>query len=145
MILLDTNVVSELMRPVPAPAVQRWLDKQDAASLATTTITVAELGAGLALLPAGAKQQDLRARAASLISQGFGDRIFGFDLDAASAYGGLLAQRRRMGRAPSGFDMLIAAIAHARGMAVATRNVADFEGCGLLLINPWQDMPQAPA
>ena len=127
MILLDTHVVSELMRCAPAPAVQRWLDVQDAASLATTTITVAESGAGLALLPAGAKQQDLRARAASLLSQGFGDWIFGFDLDAASACGNLFAQRRRMGRPPSGFDLLIAAIAHTRGMAVATRNVAGFE------------------
>ena len=144
MILLDTNVMSELMRPAPAPAVQRWLDAQDPASLATTTVTVAELGAGLALLPAGAKQQDLRARAASLFMQGFGDRIFGFDLDAASAYGGLLAQRRRLGRPPSGFDLMIAAIAHTRGMAVATRNVTDFEGCGLSLINPWHDLPQAP-
>ena len=146
MILLDTNVVSELMRPAPAPAVLRWMDAQDPAALGTTTITVAELGAGIALLPAGARQQDFRARAAALLSQGFGERIFGFDLDAAAAYGDLLVQRRRIGRPPSGFDLLIAAIAHTRGMAVATRNVADFEGCNLPLINPWGPLPQqAPA
>lgn len=137
MILLDTNVLSELMRPAPDPAVLRWLDGQPPDGLATTTICVAELGAGLAVLPTGARQQDLRARAATLLSQGFGERIYGFDLNAAAAYGDLLAMRRRAGLSASGFDLLIAAIAYTRNMVVATRNIADFEGCGLRLLNPW--------
>ena len=145
MILLDTNVLSELMRPAPADAVLRWLDGQPPDGLATTTLCVAELGAGLAVLPAGARQQDLRARAATLLSQGFVGRIYGFDLDAAAAYGDLLAMRRRAGLSASGFDLLIAAIAHTRNLTVATRNIGDFEGCGLRLLNPWDDPTPAPA
>ena len=145
MILLDTKVLSELMRPAPDPAVLRWLDGQPSDGLATTTVCVAELGAGLAVLPAGARQQDLRARAAKLLSQGFVDRIYGFDLAAAAAYGDLLAMRRRAGLSASGFDLLIAAIAHTRNMAVATRNLGDFEGCGLSLVNPWDAPSPATA
>ena len=137
MILLDTNVISELMRPQPEAAVLQWVDAQATHDLATTTLTVAEIGAGLAVLPAGARQTDLRLRAARLLEQGFGDRIFGFDLAAAAAYGDLFALRRRSGRPASAVDLLIAAIAMARGMTVATRNVADFAGCGLLVRNPW--------
>lgn len=144
MILLDTNVVSELMRPLPNAVVLRWLDAQTPDELATTTLTVAEIGAGLAVMPAGARQTDLRGRAAQLLTQGFGDRVFGFDMAAAAVYSSLFALRRNIGRPASGFDLLIAAIAHARGMAVATRNVADFDGCGLRLINPW-DAVAGPA
>lgn len=145
MILLDTNVLSELMRPAPAKAVLRWLDGQPPDGLATTSLCVAELGAGLAVLPAGARQQDLRARAAALLSHGFGERIYGFDLDAASAFGDVLSMRRRAGLSASGFDLLIAAIAHTRNMAVATRNLSDFEGCGLRLLNPWDGPDPATA
>lgn len=145
MILLDTNVVSELMRTLPNAAVLQWVDAQAPEDLATTTLTVAEIGAGLAVMPAGARQTDLRSRAARLLAQGFGERIFGFDLAAAAVYSDLFALRRSIGRPPSAFDLLIAAIAHARGMAVATRNVSDFAGCGLQLINPWDAMGAAPA
>ena len=96
-------------------------------------------------MPAGARQQDLRARAAKLLSQGFVDRIYGFDLAAAAAYGDLLAMRRRAGLSASGFDLLIAAIAHTRNMAMATRNLGDFEGCGLSLVNPWDAPSPATA
>ncbi len=144
-ILLDTNVVYELMRPVPDPVVVQWVDAQAVDDLATTTLTVAEIGAGLAVMPAGARQTDLRSRAARLLEQGFGQRIFGFDLAAAAVYSDLFALRRNTGRPPNAFDLLIAAIAHARGMAVATRNVADFAGCGLQLINPWDALGVAPA
>ncbi len=137
MILLDTNVVSELMRPSPEPAVLKWINEQAPAHLVTSTLTVAEIGAGLAVLPDGARKEDLRSRAAALLSQGLGERILGFDLHAAATYGDLIAARRAMGRPMQGIDLLIAAIAHSRSIAVATRNVADFEGCGLALVNPW--------
>ena len=139
-ILLDTNVVSELMRPVPNGAVLQWLDAQPPQDLATSTVTVAEIGAGLAVMPSGARQTDLRSRAAQLLAQGFAERIFGFDLAAAAVYSDLFALRRRSGRPPSGYDLLIAAIAHARGMAVATRNTSDFAGCGLRMVNPWEGL-----
>ncbi len=144
MILLDTNVISELMRPAPDAAVQTWLDALAPQDLATTTVTVAELGAGLVMLPDGARRTELRRRAAELLQQGFRERIFHFDLDAAAAYADLFGLRRRAGRPTSGFDLMIAAIAKVRGMAVATRNVSDFEGCGVILVDPWSAAPVQP-
>lgn len=137
MILVDTNVVSELLRIKPDAAVLQWFDAQAPQHLATTTLTVAEIGAGLAVMPVGARQIDLRSRATQLLTHAFGERIFGFDANAATVYSDLFALRRRIGRPSSGFDLLIAAIAHTRGMVVATRNVDDFSECGLHLINPW--------
>lgn len=138
MILLDTNVISELMRPHPQPSVLRWLDTQAENELATTTVTVAEIGAGLAMLPDGARRTELRRRAAELLQRGFAERTFGFDGPAAAVYADLFALRRKAGRHAPGFDLLIAAIAKSRGHAVATRNVGDFEGLGVVVVDPWQ-------
>ncbi len=137
MILLDTNVVSELMRPAPAAAVLGWLRAQRAEDVATTAIALAELCAGLALLPAGARKRDLQSRLDLLFARGFAGRVFGFTAPAASVYGDLFAARQRSGRPAAAFDLLIAAIAVAHGFVVATRNVADFHGCGVPLVNPW--------
>ena len=137
MILLDTNVVSELMRPAPDAKVLAWTRAQASEELATSVITVAEIGAGLSCLPAGGRRRDLVARWSRLRDDGFGARIFGLDLDAAKAYGEIFAQRQRSGRSAAAFDLLIAAIAQAHGLVVATRNVRDFEDCGVQLINPW--------
>ena len=137
MILLDTNVVSELMRTVPDAAVLAWTKTRANDELATSVVTVAEIGAGLACLPAGARRRDLLARWSRLQDEGFGERIFGLDRTAAKMYGELFAQRQRAGRAAAAFDLLIAAIAHIHGMAVATRNVRDFEDIGVQIINPW--------
>jgi predicted nucleic acid-binding protein len=136
--LLDTNVLSELMRPAPAVAVMRWLQVQRHEDLFTSSITVAELRTGVALLPEGARRRDLGQRLNTLLTSGFGARILGFDASAAAVYADLMAIRQRAGRPATGFDLLIAAIAKERGWPVVTRNVADFEGCGLVLINPWE-------
>ena len=137
MILLDTNVVSELMRPAPDAKVLAWTRAQAADELATSVVTVAEIGAGLSCLPLGARRRDLVARWSRLRDEGFGARIFGLDLEAAKAYGEIFAQRQRSGRPAATFDLLIAAIAQVHGLVVATRNVRDFEDCGVQFINPW--------
>ena len=134
--ILDTNVISELARPYPEPKVRSWLLAQPASSLATTTINVAEIHAGIALLPEGAKRTEVRAK--MLVGlQVLAANTFAFDGAAAGAYGQLIATRARLGRPLRGFDGLIAAIALSYGHAIATRNVADFADCGLLIINPW--------
>lgn len=143
MILLDTNVVSELMRPAPDAKVLAWTRVQPMEQLATTVVTVAEIGAGLACLPSGARRRDLLERWGRLQAEGFGARIFDLDQAAAKLYGELFARRQRAGRAAAAFDLLIAAIAHNRGFAVATRNVRDFEDCGVQIVNPW--MAPAPS
>lgn len=137
MILLDTNVVSELMRPAPDVAVLAWTRAHAIEELATSVVTVAEIGAGLACLPAGARRRDLVTRWSRLQDDGFGGRIFGLDLAASRVYGELFALRQRTGKAAAAFDLLIAAIARVHGLAVATRNGRDFEGCGVQIINPW--------
>ena len=137
MILLDTNVVSELMRPAPDPAVLAWVEDRDIEKMATTVVTVAEICAGIACLPTGARRKDLQTRWDRMQADGFGARILGVDKDAATMYGELFAQRQRAGRSVGAFDLLISAIARVRGLQVATRNVRDFEDCGVKVINPW--------
>ncbi len=137
MILLDTNVVSELMRGNADARVLAWVRRQADEQLATSVVTVAEIGAGLSLLPAGARRRDLFARWQRLLAEGFGARILPVDSAAAEAYGEIYAARQRAGRPTDGFDLLIAAIARHRGLTVATRNVKDFDGCGVDLVNPW--------
>lgn len=143
MILLDTNVISELMRPSPSAVVLAWMQALSPIDLATTTITVAELRAGLAVLPEGVRRRDLLARLETLLQQGFGPRIFAFDNAAAGVYGELFAQRQRAGRPVIGFDLLIASVAQSQGFSIATRNVDDFDGCGVAVIDPWAEA--APA
>jgi predicted nucleic acid-binding protein len=135
-IILDTNVVSELMRAEGHPQVLNWVHGVGEQGLATTTITVAEIEYGLARLPAGARALALRA-AASALWESFASSILPFDVAAARSYGELMAERERTGRRTSAFDAQIAAIAKVYQAKVATRNVADFEGMGLRLIDPW--------
>jgi predicted nucleic acid-binding protein len=137
MILLDTNVMSELMRTVPDPGVLSWLRSQAREQLATTSVTVAEVGAGLAVMPTGARRRDLQSRWDRLLQAGFGERVLAFDDTAAAVYPEIYAKRRRMGRPAGGFDMQIAAIARCRDAVVATRDAGDFEGCGVVIVNPW--------
>lgn len=139
--LLDTNVVSELMRPRPDAKVQRWLQAQPTDMLATTEITVAEIGAGICVLPAGARQRELRSRWERWLAQGFGERLLPFDSAAARLYGELFGVRRKAGRPAAAFDLQIAAIARSRDCRVVTRNVGDFAGLGVELINPWSEAP----
>ena len=137
MIVLDTNVISELMRASPEPRVLRWLETQPLEALATTSINLAEIRYGLARLPGGRRRRDLETRFDTFASRGFGSRIFDFDRAAAEIYGDLAALRESSGRRLEGFDGLIAAIAASRGAAIATRNAEDFTDCGLTVISPW--------
>ena len=138
MIILDTNVLSEAMKPAPAAAVLAWLAAQTAASLCTTSITQAEILHGLMLLPAGRRRRALEAAATSMFSEDLAGRILGFGTEAAPPYAEIASKRRRAGHPISHFDAQIAAIARANGAAIATRNVADFADCGVALVDPWR-------
>lgn len=137
MIVLDTNVVSELMRPAPAERVVRWVGGQPATSLFTTSITQAEILHGVMLLPAGRRRTGLASAAEAMFREDFGGRILPFDSTAAQIYARIAAERARAGRPISQFDAQIAAIARAAGAGIATRNVADYDGCGVDVIDPW--------
>jgi predicted nucleic acid-binding protein len=137
MILLDTNILSELIRPVPAPAVLRWLAAQPVASVFISAVTEAELRYGVALLPDGKRRAALAAEVAAMLEVDFAGRILPFDSPAAVAYAALAVSRREAGRPISQADAQIAAIARSRGAELATRNVTDFEECGVEIINPW--------
>ena len=139
MIVLDTNVLSELMKPAPAGSVARWVAAQPAMSLHTTSITQAEILHGILLLPSGRRRNALEAAAETMFKEEFDGRILPFGSDAARLYAHIAAERRRVGRPISQFDAQIAAIARSHGAAVATRNVTDYDHCGLKVINPWED------
>ncbi|NMN00779.1 pilus assembly protein [Bifidobacterium sp. DSM 109958] len=136
MIILDTNLISETLRPRPAPAVAAWYRQQNPDDLAITTVTVAELLAGVRLMPEGARRRKLAA-AIDYALLPMLDSILSFDAAAALDYADIQAVRTRMGRPISPQDAMIAAIARSRDMALATRNVKDFAGTGVTLINPW--------
>ncbi len=137
MIVLDTNVLSELMKPAPAAIVRSWMAAQSATSLYTTSVTQAEILHGLMLLPAGKRRSDLEAAVEAMFKEDFGDRILVFGSDAARAYARIAVDRRRTGRSISQFDAQIAGIARAAGAAIATRNIGDFDHCGIKVIDPW--------
>ncbi|MDI5942443.1 MULTISPECIES: type II toxin-antitoxin system VapC family toxin [Micromonospora] len=137
MIVLDTNVVSELMRAEPAPAVLTWLRQSSGASLHTTVVTVAEIRYGIARLPEGQRRESLH-QAANEIFAAFPRQVLPFDLAAAGAYADVVAGRERLGRPIDGFDAQIAAICRARAATLATRNIKDFADTGIGVIDPWQ-------
>lgn len=138
MIILDTHVISELLRPAPASQVERWLSSQDGAKVYFTTVGEAELRHGVALLPPGKRRAALAQAIEGMLEDDFGGRILPFDRPAARAYALIATERRAAGRPISQFDCQIAAIARAREAAVATRNTADYAGCGVVVIDPWR-------
>ena len=138
MILLDTNVLSELLRPVPEPGVLEWLERQPAMSIYTTTVTQAEILLGVAVMPAGKRRNQLAAAVAAIFAEDFMDRVLPFDGDAAVAFADIVAARRSLGTPISQFDAMIAALARSRGAQLATPNVRDFAHCGIDVVNPWQ-------
>lgn len=138
MILLDTNVISELMRPRPLAAVVEWVNGQETSVLWLSTVTVAEIGLGLRILPVGKRRQVLTDRFDVLMNRGFEHRLLGFDQAAARIYPEIIGNRRELGRPMSYPDGQIAAIARAHGLDLATRNVSDFEECGIRISNPFQ-------
>ena len=136
MIILDTNVVSELMRPEPDARVRQWVSGRRADELGTTAVTVAEIRHGIERLPDGQRKETLLSAAADLFA-GFGDFVQPFDTLAAAWFGPVMARRARLGLPIQGFDALIAAICRARGAALATRNVKDFVETGIEIVDPW--------
>ncbi len=144
MIILDTNIISELMRKAPSPDVVRWVASKPRPSLFTTTVTMAEILYGIGILDLGKRQAALEFSARAIFADDLQGRVLPFDEAAAIEYAAIARTRRALGRPISQFDAQIAAIARSRGAAIATRNVNDFTDCGLDIINPWHsDSPPA--
>ena len=137
MIVLDTNVLSEEIRPSPSPNVLRWFEAQAPVSVFTTAVSQAEMLYGLELLPIGRRRSALQVAIEKVFSEEFAGRILPFDQDAARAFAKIVARRDALGRPISQFDGMIAAIALSRRAALATRNTADFRDCGLKIVDPW--------
>jgi predicted nucleic acid-binding protein len=138
MLILDTNVISEPMQPRPDSRVLSWWSHQrKSGELFITTITIAEILYGIALLPKGKRRDKLMAEAEATFAEDFAGRILSFDEDAARAFAEIAATRRAQGRPIADFDAQIAAITRLHRATLATRNTTDFEGCGLSLVNPW--------
>ena len=138
MVLIDTNVISELMRPDPSPVVLAWFGRQDAMALHLSAVSEAEVRRGAAILPDGKRRDRLIAEIDGMILEDFAGRVLPFESAAAVAFAAIFADRRSAGRPISFPDCQIAAIARSHGAAIATRNVADFEGCGVEVIDPWK-------
>ena len=140
MILLDTNGLSEFMRPRPAATVVSWLDEQPAGEVYTSAISRAEMELGLLLMPPGKRQEALSQAAWAMFAEEFAGRCLPFDEDAARHYARIVSARTQVGRPISVEDAQIAAIALAHRMSLATRNTTDFELIdGLAVVNPWTE------
>jgi predicted nucleic acid-binding protein len=137
MMVLDTNVLSETLRPKPADSVRRWLETQPPETLFTTSIAEAEILYGLALMPTGRRRTALQRAVEEIFAEDFFGRILPFDSAAARRFADIAAVRRQSGHPISEFDAQIAAIAATHGATVATRNVDDFADCGVQVISPW--------
>jgi toxin FitB len=142
MIIVDTNVVAEMMRASPAPAVVSWLNDQEASTLFLTTITIGEIGYGLEILPRGRRRLQLEQGFERVITKAFTGRILVFDEEAARYYGVVMGRRKEIGHPMSTLDGQIASIARAKGSAVATRNVRHFIECGVEIVNPFELTPE---
>jgi toxin FitB len=130
-------VVSEAIKPAPDRRAMAWLRAQALTELATTAVTLAEINYGLCRLPRGRRRDDLTGRVKAFLAQGFGERILAFDARAADFYGEIVTTRQGVGRPIEAFDAMIVAIARSHAAPLATRNVADFDGCGIRLVDPW--------
>ena len=137
MIVLDTNVLSELIRPVPEPRVLAWLERQVGEALFTTAISRGEMLYGAYRLPVGRRRNDLFQEIEAIFSTDMAGRVLPYDEAAADAHAELAALRRAQGRPSSQSDLMIAGIVRSLGAALATRNVRDFEGCDIVLLDPW--------
>ncbi len=137
MLLLDTNVLSAMMRVAPDPFVSALLARRPAETVFTATLCQAEILGGIAVLPPGRRRVALEAAASSMFAEDFAGRLLPFDEAAAIAYAELLGARQRDGRPVATMDLMIAAVARSRGATIATRNVADFTGYGITIIDPW--------
>ncbi len=138
-LVFDTNVLFELMRPTPSTAITSWVAERATSSLHLTAVSEAELRFGLAIMPPGRRRDGLAQGLERMLRTGFANRILPFDSAAASAYAEIAATRRAMGRPMPEADCQIAAIARSRDMAVVTRNVRDFADAGIDVIDPWAE------
>jgi predicted nucleic acid-binding protein len=138
MILVDTNVVSEVMKVVPSETVVEWLNHQESSALYVSTVTIGEIAYGLRILPIGQRRLQLKERFERFISLAFAQRLLAYDEAAARTYGEVMGLRKEIGRPMSVPDGQIAAIARSHGLKVATRNTSDFEHCGVELIDPFR-------
>lgn len=139
MILLDTNVLSECLRPQPDGAVLNWLSRQPRASLFTATMVEAELLYGVQLLPEGDRKVQLLRAIQAIFNEDFAGRVLSLDREAAQAYAVIASARKKAGKPISQMDAMIASVAQTRGATLATRNTKDFVDCGIELVNPWSD------
>src|SRR4051812_2484605 len=137
MIVVDTNVISELMRGEPHPAVLSWVSAQPRGQLYTTYVNQAEILYGIGALPEGRRRTALAAAAEAMFAEDFSGRLLPFEARAAARYPEIILARRQAGKPIEKFDALIAATALAAGASIATRDTAGFAGCGLTVIDPW--------
>jgi predicted nucleic acid-binding protein len=137
MILLDTNVLSELMKPNPAAPLVAWIGKQPTSELFTSAITEAEIFYGIEILAKGKRREGLLAAAEAMFTEDFAGRVYGFESAAAREFSRIAAHRRELGRPINHADAQIAAIARVGGAKLATRNATDFAECGIDIIDPW--------
>ena len=137
MIILDTNTLSETLKPAPSNILLRWLASQDTVSIYTTAISQAEMLYGVETLPPGKRRQHLAQVVEEIFAEDFAGRVLPFDQESAREFAKIVASRKAAGRPISQFDAMIAGIARSQSAAVATRNTGDFEHCGIRLINPW--------
>lgn len=139
MILLDTNILSELMRPAPDNGVVQWLDAQVAANIWISAVTVSEIRLGIAMMPDGKRKERLGELAEAMFQEDFSNNCLPFDCSATKTYASIVSARIRQGRPISVEDAQIAAICRTGGLKLATRNTGDFEGIDkIMLVNPWE-------
>jgi hypothetical protein len=139
MLILDTNALSELLRPVPNAGVIAWLESQPRSQLFTTTITQAEILYGVALLPKSVRRENLTRATRAIFEEDFEGKVLPFDSPAADLYANIAAMRKSSGRPISQFDAMIAGITLAHQARLVTRNGRDFAECNIELIDPWED------
>jgi predicted nucleic acid-binding protein len=137
MFLLDTNVLSALLHPAPPAAVVQWVSAHPFDELFAASVCQAEILAGLAVMPQGRRRQRLERAAEMMFANDFVGQILPVDTAATASYASILVTRRGLGRPISRPDLMIAAIAFARGLGIVTRNIYDFDHCGVAVINPW--------
>jgi len=141
MILLDTNVISEIMKVAPSAAVVSWLNAQKPGSIYVSAVTIGEIEFGLRIMAIGGRRTQLQKRFERFVSLAFVRRVLAFDEPSARVYGDIMGLRREMGRPMSVPDGQIAAIARTNGLRLATRNTRDFEDCGVELTDPFVSSP----
>ena len=137
MFILDTNILSAMMSAQAVPQVAAWVARQPHDVLFTTSISQAEILSGLAIMAKSRRRLDLESAARAMFREDFEGRVLPFDMNAAIAYAEIFAARRRAGRPTATIDLMIASVARSHNASVVTRDISGFEGCGLVVINPW--------